>query len=215
MDITPLGHASFRIRGKQTTIVTDPYATAAVGMPFPRSVPADIVTVSHDHADHNHIASVMGTPFVIRGPGEYEIQGVSIIGFPTYHDNEKGAKRGRNTVYRMEIDGVSIVHAGDLGHELTSEEIERINGVDVLFIPVGGVYTIDGVTAAKVTHAIEPMIVIPMHYHRAELDKKTFGELQPVSAFLTQLGKDSVAPLSKLNISKDKIPEEFSVVVLE
>jgi L-ascorbate metabolism protein UlaG (beta-lactamase superfamily) len=215
MEITSLGHASFKIRGKLTSIVTDPFASDSTGLTFPRSVTADIVTVSHDHDDHNNIAGVGETPFVIRGPGEYEIHGVSIIGFPTFHDNEKGAKRGRNTVFRIEVDGVSIVHAGDLGHELTSEDIERINGVDVLLLPVGGVYTIDAVQAAKVTHAIEPMIVIPMHYFRVGLNKKTFAELLPLSAFLKEMGNEDTTPQPKLSITKDSIPEELTVVVLE
>jgi L-ascorbate metabolism protein UlaG (beta-lactamase superfamily) len=214
MDITSLGHASFKIRGKQATVVTDPYTSDMVGLKFPRLVTADIVTVSHDHEDHNAVDDVGETPFIVHAPGEYEVKGVSILGVATFHDEEKGAKRGRNTMYRIEVDGVSIVHAGDLGHTLSPEEVEKLNGVDILLIPVGGVYTIDAVQATKIVRDIEPAIVIPMHYLRDGMNKKEFGELSPVSAFLTHIGKEDVTPQDKLTISKDKLPEEMQVVVL-
>ena len=214
MDITPLGHSSFKIRGKHATVVTDPYASDMVGIKYPRSVTADIVTVSHDHADHNAVAAVGGNPFVVTGAGEYEVHGVGIIGVPSYHDSEQGAKRGRNTIYRIEIDGVVIVHLGDLGHPLSEQDIERLDGVDVLLVPVGGVYTINAAEAVKVVHDIEPAIAVPMHYLTDGMDTKAFGELSPVSAFLKEIGKEDVPSQEKLVITKDKLPEELDVVVL-
>lgn len=214
MDITPLGLSSFKIRGKNATIVTDPYDSTAVGLKFPKKVEATIVTVSHDHADHNAVAAVEGSPFVVRGPGEYEIQGVSVIGFSSFHDSEKGAARGRNTIYRIEVDGVAILHLGDLGHALTSEEIEHLDGVDVLCIPTGGDVTIDAATAMAIVKEIAPSIVIPMHYLRPGLSK-TFAALAPVTAFLKEMGLESVTPQPKLTISKDKLPEQMQIVVLE
>jgi L-ascorbate metabolism protein UlaG (beta-lactamase superfamily) len=214
MDITYLGHSSFRIRGKTATVVTDPYG-ADVGLKFPRHIEADIVTVSHDHGDHNAVAQVEGTPYVIKGPGEYEIKGIGVVGFSVFHDEQKGALRGKNTIYRIEVDGVSIVHMGDLGHMLTSVEVEALDGVNVLMIPVGGVHTIDAAKASHLISEIEPSIVIPMHYGRPELNQKIFSNLLPLSAFLKEIGKEDTVALPKLVISKDKLPAEMQVVVLE
>ncbi|MBI3577228.1 MBL fold metallo-hydrolase [Candidatus Gottesmanbacteria bacterium] len=214
MDITYLGHSSFKLRSKTVTVVTDPYDSHMVGLTFPKHTTADIVTVSHEHGDHNVISAIEGVPKVVAGPGEYEIAGVGIVGLGVYHDAEKGAVRGRNTIYRIELDGLSIVHVGDLGHALSAEEVESLDGVDILLVPVGGFYTIDAEGAAALVHEIEPRIVIPMHYNRPELDQKGFGSLTPVSTFLKEMGKEDVVPQSKLAITKDKLPEELQVVVL-
>lgn len=215
MDITSLGHSSFKIRGKNATVITDPYDSAMVGLKFPKDAAATMVTVSHDHADHNSIAQVKGTPQIISGPGEYEIAGVGIVGIASYHDHEKGAVRGKNTIYRMQVDGVSIVHLGDLGHALSAEEVESLDGVDILIIPVGGTYTIDAAIAATIVGDVEPHMVIPMHYGRPDLNGKAFSSLQPVSAFLKEIGKEDVTPQPKLTITKDTLPEELQVVVLQ
>jgi L-ascorbate metabolism protein UlaG (beta-lactamase superfamily) len=214
MDITYLGHSSFRVRGKTATVVTDPYS-ADVGLKFPRHMEADIVTVSHDHGDHNAVSQIEGTPFVVKGPGEYEIKGIGVVGFSVFHDEQKGALRGKNTIYRIEVDGVSIVHLGDLGHMLTSEEVEALDGVNILMLPVGGLHTIDAAKASHLINEIEPSIVIPMHYGRPELNQKIFGTLAPLSVFLKEIGKEGVAPVPKLVISKDKLPTEMQVVVFE
>lgn len=214
MDITYLGHSSFRLKGKNATVVTDPYALEKVGIKYPKHVAADIVTVSHGHPDHNAIHQIEGTPYVIEGPGEYEVKGVGVIGTSTFHDEEKGAKRGKNTVYRIEMDGISIVHLGDLGHTLSSEEVDALDGVDVLMVPVGGVYTIHAAAAVSVVNEIEPSIVIPMHYKRDDMVGDTFKDLTPLSVFLKEIGKEDVVAQPKLSITKDKIPEQMQVVVL-
>lgn len=211
MEIFPLGHASFKLRGKFVTVVTDPFDEKAVGIKYPKHVEADILTVSHDHHDHNAGSQVGGSPFVVQGAGEYEIKGVSIIGVSSFHDEKSGEQRGRNTMYKIEIDGVRFVHLGDLGHVLSSAQVDMLDGVDVLFIPVGGIYTIDAEKAAQVISDIEPRIVIPMHYGMPDYNK----DLAPVSAFLKQLSKESVTPVPKLTISRDKLPAEMQVVVLE
>lgn len=213
MDITSLGHSSFKLRGKQATVVTDPFGSM-VGLPFPKHTAADIVTVSHEHEDHNAAQLIEGNPFVVRGPGEYEVKGVGIVGTATFHDDAGGTKRGKNTIYRIELDGISVVHLGDLGHELSSQQVDSLDGVDILLVPVGGFYTIDAAQAAKVVGEIEPRIVIPMHYNRSGLDQKAFGSLTGVDAFLKELGKTDVTPQQKLSITKEKIPEELQVVVL-
>ncbi len=214
MDITYLGHSSFKLRGRQVSLITDPYAED-IGLKFPKHTSSDIVTISHDHSDHNAKKNIEGTPYVVSGPGEYEIAGVSIVGIGTYHDNEKGTKRGKNTIYRIEMDGVSIVHLGDLGHTLSSEEIESLDGVDVLLVPVGGTYTINAEEASAIINEIEPTIVIPMHYNRQGLNQKTFGTLAPLSTFLKEMGKEEVVPQPKLTVTKDKLPEEMQVIVLQ
>jgi L-ascorbate metabolism protein UlaG (beta-lactamase superfamily) len=215
MEITYLGHAAFRIKGKTATVVTDPYAPDRVGLKFPKHITADIVTVSHDHPDHNATREIEGTAYIVNGPGEYEIKGVGIIGLSTFHDEEKGAKRGKNTVYRIEMDGLSIVHLGDLGHTLSAEEVDSLDGVDILMVPVGGFYTIDPAKAVAVISEIEPSIVLPMHYGRTELPAKAFGSLVPREAFLKEIGKDDVVAQPKLTITKDKLPEQMQVIILE
>lgn len=215
MDITPLGHASFKIRGKHVSVVTDPYDSEMVGLKFPRHTAADIITVSHAHKDHSATNQIEQSPFIITGPGEYEIKGVSVVGFSTFHDMESGKIRGGNTIYRMEIDGVAIAHLGDLGHVLSSEQVDNLDGVDILLIPVGGFYTIDAKQASGVITEIEPKIVIPMHYGRKDLNQKSFGMLTPVGDFLKEMGKEGVTPQARLTISKDKLPSELQVVVLE
>ena len=215
MEVTYLGHAAFRLRGKTTTVVTDPYAPELVGLKFPKHITADIVTVSHDHPDHNAIRQIEGTAYVVNGPGEYEIKGVGIIGISTFHDDEKGAKRGKNTIYRIEMDGLSLVHLGDLGHTLSADEVDTLDGVDILMIPVGGFYTIDPAAAVSVINEIEPSIVLPMHYARPGLSAKTFGTLVTRDAFLKEIGKEDVVAQPKLTVTRDKLPEQMQVVILE
>lgn len=215
MDIYYLGHSSLKIRGKNAVIVTDPFDETMVGMKFPKHTTCDIVTVSHSHDDHNCIKVIEGAPYVIQGPGEYEVKGAAVTGIATYHDNQKGAQRGKNTMYRIEIDGVTILHAGDLGHPLADDDLEHIGNIDIFFVPVGGVYTIDAKQAAAMVHEVDPAIVIPIHYGRPELNQKTFGKLLGIDVFLKEMGKQEMLAQSKLSITKDKLPEEMHVVVLE
>lgn len=209
MEIYPLGHSSFRIRGKQATVVTDPYDGVGMAVKFPKHVEADIVTVSHDHGDHNATELVEGSPFVVRGPGEYEIKGVSVIGVASFHDANEGKDRGRNTMYRIEVDGVKIGHLGDIGHVLSSAQVDALDGIDILFVPVGGVYTVDAEKAMQIVSDIEPKIVIPMHYAHSN------AELAPVAAFLKSMNKGESVAVPKLTISRDKLPADMQIVVLE
>lgn len=220
MDIIHLGHAAFRLRGKKASIVCDPYNPDMIGLRFPRHTTGDIITVSHNHEDHNFTKIVEvpvggDKPIIISGPGEYEIKEAEIFGVATFHDNKEGSERGKNTTYRIDIDGISVVHCGDLGHILTDNQIEQIDNTDILLLPVGGTYTIDAQEAAKVVTQLEPSIVIPMHYQVAGLNPKMFSVLAPVSQFLKEIGHEEVSPQAKLTITKDKLPEETQVVVLE
>lgn len=216
MDIKYLGHSSFRLRGKNAAVVTDPFDPKIVGQSFPK-VNADVVTLSHDHPDHNRRdlvgARVEGkAPIVFTGPGEYEVNGVKIYGYQTFHDAQNGSERGKNTMYVINVDGINILHCGDLGHPLTDAQIEEIGDVDILIVPTGGHYTINEKEAITVVRQIDPYIVIPMHYNEAG-KADSFKELSGVDAFLKEIGK-TVEPTPKLTITHDKLPEELEVVVL-
>ncbi len=196
--------------------MTDPFEEY-VGFSMPR-LSADVVTVSHDHEDHNATHKVAAssrrrTPFVITKPGEYEVGGISVFGTSAWHDASKGAERGPNTIYTVLIDGLRVCHLGDLGHELTQKQVEAIGPVDVLLVPVGGVFTIDPVNAVKAIRALEPGIAIPMHYKTDRHDTKVFDDLKTVEDFLKEYGVDPT-PMTKLDIQAGKIPEETEIIVL-
>jgi L-ascorbate metabolism protein UlaG (beta-lactamase superfamily) len=210
MDITWLGHSCFKIRGSHATVITDPFSPE-LGYKLGRAN-AHIVTLSHQHPGHSNYQGVGGEPRVVKGPGEYEISGVLIIGVATFHDGERGKKRGKNTVYLMEIDDVSVCHLGDLGHVLTGEQVEEIDNVDVLLLPVGGVSTINAAKAAEVVRQLEPKVVIPMHYKTPSLKKK---ELEPVDKFLKEIGAKELTPLPKLSVSKSNLPPSTQVFLLD
>jgi L-ascorbate metabolism protein UlaG (beta-lactamase superfamily) len=212
MEINYLGHSCFRIKGKKVIVVTDPFSDE-IGLKMPR-VSADIVTVSHDHQDHNNVAAIGKTtrrdPFVVSKPGEYEISDVFVFGAGLYHDTAEGKKRGKNTAYVISLDGLRLAHLGDLGHKLSDDHLEEINGVDILFIPVGDTFTIGPKEAVAVVGQIEPKIVIPMHYSTPGLKYDLLG----VEKFLKEIGSES-KPTPKLMISKESLPEEREVVILK
>jgi L-ascorbate metabolism protein UlaG (beta-lactamase superfamily) len=209
MEITWLGHSCFKLRGKQASILTDPFDNT-IGYNLGK-ITADIVTVSHDHPQHSFASGVGGDPKVLRGPGEYEIAGIFIYGTTTFHDSNKGQTRGKNTVYLMEIDDIKVCHLGDLGHALSAAQIEEISDTDVLLIPVGGVSTIDAAGAVEMINVVQPKIVIPMHYKTAV----TKLELDPVDKFLKEMGIKEASPLPKLTVNKSMLPLETQVVVLD
>jgi L-ascorbate metabolism protein UlaG (beta-lactamase superfamily) len=212
MQVTYLGHSSFKIITKNATIVTDPY-DQYVGFKMPKTK-ADIVTISHDHKDHSSLKAIESDPFVIQAPGEYEVSGVSIFGTSSYHDNSKGEKRGKNTIYTIRADELSLCHLGDFGQtELTEKQLEEVNGVDVLFIPVGGVYTIGPKRAVKLIAQIEPKIVIPMHYRQKGMSK-AFEKLVSLDDFLQEIEAGDAEKQAKLTISATSLPEERKVVPL-
>jgi L-ascorbate metabolism protein UlaG (beta-lactamase superfamily) len=209
MEISWLGHSCFRIRGSQVTVITDPYSPDmgySLGKPKAR-----IVTVSHQHPGHSYVQGVGGEPRLVNGPGEYEIGGVLIIGLATFHDAENGSQRGKNTVYLMEIDEVSLCHLGDLGHMLTAEQMEELDNVDILLVPVGGVSTIGASVAAELARQLEPKVVIPMHYRTEALS----WELEPVEKFLKEMGGEQVTPQPKLSFNRSNLPLITQVYLLD
>jgi len=213
MIITWQGHSCFKIQDKTgsdgLTLVTDPY-DKSIGLKLP-NFEADVITVSHDHKDHNNVGALRGTPHIIDSAGEYDIKGIMVEGVLSYHDNSHGTERGNNIIYRIEMDDITLCHLGDLGHVLDNKQLERLEGVDILFIPVGGKYTIDAKQAVEVISQIEPRIVIPMHYKTPGVEMG----LDDLDKFIKELG---IAPTKeeKLKISKKDLPQEdMELVVLE
>jgi L-ascorbate metabolism protein UlaG (beta-lactamase superfamily) len=211
------GQSCFQIsvsnsRDHSADIVIDPY-DESIGLKLP-NLSADILLVTHDHHDHNNVKGIKGTPFLIDGPGEYEIKEVFIQGIPSFHDDKEGKEKGLNTIYVIEAEEMRFCHLGDLGQkQLTDEQLEKIDSVDVLMIPVGGEFTIDSASAQKIIGQIEPKIVIPMHYALPNLKIK----LEDVAKFLKAMGKPSVAPQDKFVVKTSTLPKEgeTEIVVLK
>ncbi|MCJ7521687.1 MAG: MBL fold metallo-hydrolase [Dehalococcoidia bacterium] len=209
MEIVWLGHSCFKIRGKEAAIVTDPF-NKTLGYPVKKPT-ASIVTVSHQHPQHSFVEGVTGDPRVVSKPGEYEIANVFINGIATFHDAEKGEQRGKNTVYVIRIEDMSICHLGDLGHVPTAEQIEQMGDIDILMVPVGGGATIGAAAAAETISLLQPKIAIPMHYKTDVINI----ELAPLGPFLKEMGVKEVVSQPKLNISKSSLPAETSIVVFD
>ena len=206
MHISYLGHSCFKIEekidDKSVSVLTDPFSKD-IGLKAP-NVEADIVTVSHDHYDHNNVASLRGNPFVIDSAGEFDVKGVIVEGIRSYHDEKNGSDRGINIIYRFDIEGISLAHLGDLGNALDNKQLEKLGGVDILFIPVGGKYTLDAKKAVEVISQIEPRMVIPMHYQVKDL--KIDG-LDAVDKFIKELGIE-VNYEEKIKINKKDLPSD-------
>jgi len=160
-----LGQACFVITSSTgLKVMTDPYTVTSTLTYSPVDETSDIVTVSHEHGDHNNVAVVKGQPEVIKGVGVNTVKGIEFKGMATWHDAAGGAQRGPNTVFVFSVDGVKLCHLGDLGHRLSSEQVSQIGSIDILLIPVGGNYTIDAKTATGVCDSLKPKVIIPMHY---------------------------------------------------
>lgn len=211
MKIRYLGHASFLLTSDGgVRIITDPYRPGCFdgGIQYGKiSEAADIVTISHEHDDHNE-TDIAGEPSFVRDAAPRQIKGIAIQGFETYHDTDKGSERGSNVVYKMVIDGMNVVHLGDLGHTLSAQEAETIGDVDVLFVPVGGHFTIDTQAADQVIAALKPKVVIPMHFKTG----KCGFPIAPVEEFIK--GKDVRKTDSELELKKDELPVDIAVYVL-
>lgn len=211
MDITYLGHSSFKLRGKTACVITDPFDPKFVGLKYP-STDADIVTISHNHSDHNQSQLVKGVRMVVNGPGEYEISGISIIGIPSFHDTKKGEERGSNTIHVFEIDELRVAHLGDLGCDLTDEQVSDLGSIDVLIIPVGGEFTIGPKEAVKIVGEIDPYFVIPMHYKVDGLGPD-FSKLELVETFLSESGL-TVEKMDKFSLKREDILEDQSTKII-
>jgi L-ascorbate metabolism protein UlaG (beta-lactamase superfamily) len=201
MNIQYYGQSCFKIttkpagRGREEMIIfTDPF-DKSIGLRPPQGS-ANLILVSHEHPDHNNISALKGEPNVINIPGEYSVGGVNIIGLDSFHDEKGGELRGPNTIYILETEDIKICHLGDLGSDLTEKQLEMINGVDILMIPIGGKYTIDGEKAAEITKKIEPKIVIPMHYKI----KGSSVDVEDEKKFCGEMGNCPADKISKFNV---------------
>jgi L-ascorbate metabolism protein UlaG (beta-lactamase superfamily) len=214
MKVKWYGHAAFLITSDQgIKIITDPYEPGAFGGgiaygPIPDQ--ADIILVSHDHADHNYIQGIKGKPQVVKGTGSHKARNLEFKGIATYHDGRKGSERGQNTIFCFSVDGVKVCHLGDLGHVLSDAEAKQIGPVDLLLMPVGGVYTIDPAQATQTAQKLTPNIVIPMHYKTPHCG----FPLAQVEDFTS--GKAGVKTVkgSEVEIKKEKLPQALEIIVL-
>ena len=180
MQITWYGHSCFLLTADNGySILTDP-CDRETGYEL-HDIVCDAVTVSHDHHDHNCLASVAGSPLVIRTPGEHQAGDLKVTGFSSYHDDQSGARRGENIVFLYQIDGLKVLHLGDLGHMLSDDIIETIGAVDVLLAPIGGVFTINAKTATALADQLKAKVLIPMHYKTPALHFNVEG-LEPLLA---------------------------------
>lgn len=205
MKITWFGHSCFLIEdSKGRKILTDPFDDSIGYKVYEGS--ADVVTISHHHFDHDHIDTVKDNPQVIDKCGLFYAADIPISGIASYHDKVQGAKRGENIIYIYKIDGFTLCHLGDLGHELSDDTLEKIGRVDVLFVPVGGNYTLDGDTAAKVCKKINSHIVIPMHYKTSYLSFPLGG----VEKFLIKMKNGDKVDTNTIELNE--IPKEYNVV---
>jgi len=215
MKIAWYGQSCFKFlvktnNGEKITILIDPFSKE-IGLNPPRGA-ADIVIVSHDHYDHNNVKSISGEPFIIEGPGEYDVKKVFIRGIYSFHDNSEGKERGVNTISIIEAEEIKVCHLGDLGQkELSDKQLEKIGEIDILMIPVGGIYTINGNEAVKIINQIEPKVVIPMHYKIPGLKVK----LNSVDKFLEEIGREKET-LEEFSIQKkDLTEEEMKIVIMK
>ena len=211
MRVKWLGHACFLITSRDgVSVITDPYAVGGGINYSPINETADIVTVSHGHADHSNVSSVKGKPAVISSDGTITAKRIQFKGVATYHDEAQGSQRGPNTIFCFTIDDMKLCHLGDLGHVLNREQINEIGAVDILFVPVGGFYTVDASTANQVCEQLGPRAIIPMHFRTP----KCAYPIADVDVFLK--GKKKVRRIdnSEVDFEADKLPTTMEIVLL-
>lgn len=209
-EIRWFGHNCFRIRAREAIVLMDPVGKKTGYTPTKQT--ADIVTVSHDHPGHNNLQMVKPEYALIDGPGEYELHGVFINGIRTYHDKVKGAERGYNTVFELDIDGLRIVHLGDLGHQLNDDAVEAYSNIDILLAPAGGGPLLSAAEVAEVVGNLSPKMVIPMQYRTARGDK----DRDEIAAFSRHLGVELPSEsVEKLNVRTSDLKEQMQIVLLQ
>lgn len=212
MEITWYGHSCFKLSDRgQATVVCDPYDHEQVGY-SPLKLKADIVTVSHESPSHSYLKAVKGEPYVISGPGEYEIGGVFITGLRTNHRKKKDQTLPPNTLYLIDYSGINIVHLGDMVQVPTQTEVEDLGPVHIALVPVGGVSSLNASQASEAISLFEPNIVIPMHYATPASRIKS----EPIAKFLKEMGLSTIETVPSCKVtSVDTLPEETQVVVLD
>ncbi|MDI3534903.1 MAG: hypothetical protein PWQ82_1268 [Thermosediminibacterales bacterium] len=210
MKIKWFGHACFGLTSQDgIRLVTDPF-DGSIGYEVPRTE-ADIVTVSHDHYDHNYVEALVGEPVVVKTTEKRSIKGIQIYGVETFHDKERGEKRGGNIVFVFEIDGIQVCHLGDLGHVLTKEQVSKIGPVDILMIPVGGTFTINACEALEVVSQLKPKLIIPMHFKTPDVNLPIDG----VEKFLEKSMGGEKLEKNFIEITADELTDEPKTIVLD
>ncbi len=212
MKVKWLGHASFLITADSgTKIITDPYPQGSGLSYIPINIPADIVTMSHSHYDHNSVSSVPGKPEIITGSGLKMAKGISFRGIATHHDQSQGKERGTNTVYCFTVDGIKLCHLGDLGHKLNPEQIADIGDIDILLIPIGGVFTIDAKMAGSMVDDLKPKVAMPMHYKTPKCD----WPLNTVDDFIADRKNVRQLNVSEMEFKVGELPQNTEILVLQ
>ncbi|HNW99782.1 MAG TPA: MBL fold metallo-hydrolase [Candidatus Cloacimonadota bacterium] len=201
------GHSFWKVWNEEVAIVMDPYQQ--MGYPLPKDVHADIVMTSHDHFDHNNVGLIHGTSLVIRTEGKFDFKNVHIQTYGTFHDDEHGAKRGKNLLMQFTMEGKTFLHCGDLGTSPTPEIMKMIAKPDVLFIPVGGFYTIDAAQAHDLVRQIEPVLVFPMHYRSKLVDSK----IAPVTDYLSRVDDAVQIESNVLDLTADLLKEHKTILM--
>jgi len=200
------GHACFEITN-DVTLVTDPHDGKSIGIPAP-NVTGDIILVSHDHYDHNSVKTVEKEGAkIVTDERKRNISNIDIKGIESFHDECKGEKRGSNIIYKFIVDGINFCHLGDLGHEIDEVTVQKIGDVDILFVPIGGTFTVDADEAWKVIKSIKPKIAIPMHY-------KIGGLSLPIEGIDSFLGKNNYKTIkvgNEIDIEKEDLPSEMEI----
>jgi L-ascorbate metabolism protein UlaG (beta-lactamase superfamily) len=211
MKIKWLGHASFMITSDSgTKIITDPYVTGGPLNYGDIKESADIVTVSHEHFDHNNTDAVGGNPEIVKETKE--AKGIKFNGIPTHHDEAGGSQRGNNMIFCFEVDGVKVCHLGDLGHPLTDKQLADLGSVDVVMVPVGGNYTIDAKVATDVSGKLAPKVIIPMHFRNERCDS---FPVAGVDDFLQGKSGVSRSESSEAEFKAGELPATTQIVVLK
>ncbi len=212
MKVKWIGHACFLIEGKEGRILTDPYDEKVPYRPPDFSV--DVVTVSHEHFDHNAVERVRGNPTVIRGEGEQTAHGITFHGIASFHDEVKGGKRGKNTLFVFEIEGVRLAHLGDLGEPLAVDQVGALAGVDVLFLPVGGFFTLGAEEGAALARRLPHVkVIFPMHFKTDRLASDF--PIAPVDNFARKMQNVKRIGNSEVTLTRASLPRSQEVWILD
>lgn len=215
MKIKWYGHAAFRITtAKGTKVIIDPYEDGSFNGALAYGKikdEADIVITSHDHQDHNYTKDLPGKYTLLSKEGSYEGRDVKVKTIPTYHDTTAGKERGHNLISVIAADGLILAHMGDLGHMVDAPTLKKIGHVDIMFLPVGGFFTIDAATAVTVMNAVQPVITIPMHYKT----RKCAFPIAPVDDFTKGRNNVRVIKESEISVTKESLPREPEIIILQ
>ncbi len=207
INIKWFGHSMWKIWNEKVSIITDPFTD--IGYPMPENETADIVLSSHDHFDHNNIQLIKGNPQVVNTKGNFEIKGVKIETFPVWHDETQGSERGSNLLMKFTFSGKTFLHCGDLGHICTADVISKLGKIDVLFIPVGGFYTIDAKTAKEIVEMIKPIIVFPMHYKTPVLD----FPIAKIEEYLKLIDDHKQISVNKIELTEEDFAKSHTIIL--